>query len=308
MYKEYLEKNYSVIPDIFGKKRPLISGWSDYSHKLPTELEWKEWEKMADKYNLSVVCGKASGIIALDLDTDDPQILEKIEHLLPKSPVEKKGSKGWTRFFRYPVTGQSKEIVKDSLGNVVLEILGDSCKTTLPPSMHPNGELYAWTSEKTLLDVKASSLPMLPPMLIPVIQEKLGGTLPRSTADYGKVSLGRNSALSSFLGELLSKPHTLDSVIQELIKFDKENHEVPYFSDANEHRHSHEVTNALNFYSSHMDSYNSKRFRESKEYVEPALSMGKPRGLTSPEKKSSSESAPVRIAKKVLDLYIMEKE
>lgn len=304
MYNRYLDKKLSVIPDKFKSKKPAITAWNDYSFKLATQKDWDDWEKSFTNYNLSVVCGPASGIVALDLDTDDPEILEKIQHLLPQSPVEKKGSKGWTRFFRYPTTGQNREILKDSLGNVVLEILGDSCKTTMPPSIHPNGEQYVWTSEKTLLDIDISQLPLLPPLLIPVLQEKLGGTLPRSTADYGRVSAGRNSALSSFLGKLLTEPHSLEQVIQELIKFDKDNHEVPYFSDPNEHRTSHELTNALSFYSSHMESYNSKRFREGKEYLEPALPSVKSKAPARP-KKVTKEQPLVRIAPKVLDLYMM---
>lgn len=300
-YNKYLSKGYSIIPDKFASKMPAIKGWTEYCHKLPTKHEWFDWDAAFKKYNISLCLGPASQIVALDLDTDDPDILKKIEHLLPSSPVEKKGSKGYTRFFRMS-PGQETEILKYN-GNVILEILSTGKKTTLPPSMHPNGESYHWTSDKTLLDVNVAELPILPPMLISVLQQKLGGQMPTSTADYGKVVTGRNSALSSYLGELLAEPHSLDQVIEKLIKFDKSNHEVPYFTDANDHRHTHAVTNALSFYVSHMESFNGKRYRDGKEYVEPALATGKSKVPETPKKMPENKISEFRLAPTVVKLY-----
>lgn len=286
-FNKYLNKNLSIIPDKFASKLPAIKGWSDFCHKSPTKQDWLNWSNNFDKYNVSLCLGPASGIVALDLDTDSPDILDKILHLLPNSPLEKKGSKGFTRFFKY--TGQSTEILKHN-GNVILEILSTNKKTTLPPSTHPNGEKYVWTSKNTLLDIDIDSLPALPPMLIPVLQQKLGGELPVSGSDYGLVVTGRNSALSSYLGEVLSEPHSLDIIINKLIEKDKLEHKVPYFTDANEHRNTHAVTNALGFYISHMESFNNKRFREGKEYVSPHIETVVKTSASVRPKKQTKES------------------
>ena len=135
--------------------------------------------------------------------------------------------------------------------------------------MHPNGSSYLWTSDKTLLEVDADSLPVLPPALVPHLQMLLGGDVKQ---EYGKVSSGRNSALSEKLGSLLNENKTVDRILVDLVKFDEESNEVPYFSDENEHQHGHALTNALSFYTSHLSSINSRRFRESKEYLSPVMS------------------------------------
>lgn len=304
-YKDYFEKGFCPVPDKQGSKGFLLKGYAiaDYEAMSLADIsKLTEDPYMEEKgANLAITLGKRSGVVCLDLDTDSPEILEKIEHLLPKSPVEKVGSKGFGRFFKY--SGEPSQSVKDQNGNMVLEILSDNSKCTLPPSLHTNGSRYTWSSEKTLLDINIEELPMLPPMLIPVIQQKLTGDMPHSVATYGKISNGRNQLLSSFLGELLAEPHDLQTVIQELIKKDKSEHEQPYFTDPNEHRHTHDITNALSFYASHMESYNAKRFRESKEYVEPALPVGKRTVSARPKKLPTSELQPVQIAKKVYDLY-----
>ena len=284
MYKEYLEKGLSLIPDKFASKMPAIKGWSDYCDRLPTASEWESWEKSFDKMNYSLCMGKASNVVALDLDCVDNTILDKIVHLLPSSPVEKRGSKGYTRFFKY--SGQSSEILKYN-GNVVLEILSTGKKTTIPPSTHPNGEAYVWTSNITLLDIDSSELPLLPPMLISVLQHKLSGSLPESSSTYGKVVNGRNSALSTMLSKLIAVPHSVDLVVMSLVREDKATNEIPYFTDANEFKHTDAVTNALSFYISHVSSFNAKRYREGKEYVSPFMDRSvKPRVSEGPEKQS----------------------
>lgn len=266
---KYLEKGYSVIPDKFKQKRPLISGWNDYCDKVPTKDDIEKWIKYAEEKggaNIAICLGSASGVIALDFDCDDPEITKKIEALLPESPVEKVSSKKgrWTRFFRY--TGEASEVLKDANGNVVLEVLSKNKKTTLPPSIHPNGASYRW-SKKDLLEVDPHNLPAFPPFLIAELTRILGG----KDSSYGKVSNGRNNALSTKLGQLLEETKSLDEVIKELIEYDESEHEVPYFSDPNEHRHTDKVSNALFFYSTHLQSINSRRFKENKEYLNPGI-------------------------------------
>jgi len=268
-FKAYLEKGYVPVPDKYAKKGFALKGLSfgDYENMSPTELEeLSEDQYLEDKgSNIAVTLGEKSGIIALDLDTDNQEILNKIAHLLPDSPVEKKGSKGWTRFFKY--SGESTEVLKYN-GDVVLEVLSNNKKTTLPPSKHQNGSNYVWMSEKTLLDINKNELPVFPPFLIAHLSVLLGnGNAPK---EHGKV-VGRNNNLQKHLGVLLEKEHTADSILKDLITFDREQNNPPYFTDPNEFSCMDETTNALNFYSSMLSSINSKRHRENKEYLKPVM-------------------------------------
>ena len=60
-------------------------------------------------------------------------------------------------------------------------------------------------------------------------------------------------------------------MIRELITFDKERNDPPLFTDPEEFRHTEPYTNALSFYSNHLISINTRRFRESKEYELPTM-------------------------------------
>jgi len=269
-FKKYLDKGYRTAPDKWAGKGWGLSGISDKYHAKeisPCDMEEDANVLEAKGSNISLILGEPSGVIALDLDTDKPEIMDKIGNLLPSSPVEKKGSKGFTRFFRY--TGEHTDVLKYN-GEVILELLSSNKKTTLPPSRHPNGSDYVWTSDKTLLDIDSSKLPVFPPYLIAELSRILGGS---ESTEYGKVVQGRNQELSQYLGDLLNETQPVDIVLEKLIKYDKSNNNPAYLSDPNEHRCTDPVTNALSFYSSHLVSINSKRFRDNKEYLSPVINV-----------------------------------
>lgn len=271
-FQKYLKAGYRTAPDKFGGKGWALSGISDKYHGASLDSKGMEEDAaLLEKSgsNLSLILGEPSGVVALDVDTDHPEVLEKILPLLPTSPVEKRGSKGFTRFFKY--MGEKTEVVKFN-GEVVFEVLSGNKKTTLPPSRHPNGADYVWTSDKTLLDTDPQDLPLFPPFLVTEITRVLGGS---SNLGHGKVSNGRNSALSTRLGELLEGAPNIYEIIDKLIWFDTTTHKVPYFTDPNEHRSTEPTTNALNFLASHLTSINGRRFREGKEYISLVVPSGK---------------------------------
>ena len=268
-YKRYKDKGLVVLPDRYGSKAALLKGWQTFFNDKPTAEQYQEWVQLP-KANISLLLGKASGIVALDIDTDKPEIMEVIEHLLPKSPVTKRGAKGYTAFFRYK--GEHTEVLRFN-GEVILEILSEGKKTTLPPSQHPNGAEYVWEG-KALEDIKIEDLPVLPPALVAHLSQELNGKI-GETPSYGRTVNGRNSLLSSEMGKLLKDDsNSMESIIKTLIKYDQESHTPPYFTDANEFQCTDAVTNATLFYAQHLQSYNSKRYRDSKEYIKPRIQTG----------------------------------
>lgn len=265
--KDYLEAGFSVIPDRFQGKNPLIKGWNEYSFRLPTQENVNNWVESFDKSNIALCLGETSGIVALDFDCIDESIIKVVEDILPDSPCEKIGSKGWTRFFRY--RGEINNNVSFN-GKVVVEILSNSKKTTIPPSVHPNGASYTWTG-KTLLDVNKEDLPFLPPRLLESIRHELKLAFPTTEIQGHKLVNGRNDALSKYCSKLIAYSTAMDEAIAELIKYDKENHEIPLFTDTSEYTigHMEEFTNAAKFYINHLDSFNRKAMRENTEYEKP---------------------------------------
>jgi hypothetical protein len=253
-------------------KMPAIKAWSDYCFRLPSNEEVTSWSNSFEKSNLAICLGTASGIVALDIDTTDQAILDVILPMLPKSPVSKIGAKGDTRFFRY--TGvESSQGLKFG-GEMVIELLSNNKKTTIAPSMHPNGFPYTWRDGVSLLDVNKEELPMIPPALFASLEQKLLLKFPDlQKGPTGKLSSGRNDSLVSLCGTLIAQQTTMEEAITKLIEFDKENNEIPLFIDPEENYHTEPRTNALKLYSNVLESINRRRYRESKEYETPVATV-----------------------------------
>lgn len=270
LYKKYYEKGLVVLPDKYGDKKFALKDLSTLNPKLD-DSKLDEIANKLKESNIALVLGKVSGVVAIDVDTDRDEYLDPIRHLIPDSPVEKKGAKGFTRFYRY--SNENSETLKVN-GEMVLELLSDGKKSTLPPSLHPNGGNYIWTSEKTLLDIDINKLPILPPAMISHMQLVLSSKFPDSKVkEYGRVITGRNQLLSVELGNLLNENLSIETTLNKLIEIDKEKNNPAYFTDPNEHRSTDAVTNAMNFYASHLVSVNSRRYREGKEYLTPVLEV-----------------------------------
>jgi len=220
----YIDKGFSVIPEKRGMKSPCIKAWTDFAHKLPTESEVSSFCRNFPDAGISVLTGKISGIVALDIDEVRPEILKLIMPLLPASPCVKKGAKGETRFFRFNHEGS------DNLkfnGEMVIEVLSTGKKTHIPPSLHPSGVNYKWTGEQELLDVDVNTLPILPPTLLSHLGSLLRLTFPELVTTGSKHISGRNDSLSSLCGKLINEGLPVDEALKKLISFDRENNKPP---------------------------------------------------------------------------------
>ena len=147
LFTLYHEAGMCVVPLKDGA--PLVK-WGQYIDALPDAATVASWR--ADEYAL--VCGKASNIIALDIDTSDEAVISRIIAIAGDSPVKKIGSKGLSLFYRY--NGE-----KTARWGTEVEILSDKHLTTIPPSKHRNkaGVVYKWMGRELL----GAELPMLQP-------------------------------------------------------------------------------------------------------------------------------------------------
>ena len=273
LYKEYVdeysEKGMSVIPDKFAMKQPAIKEWTTYCERKPTDAEVLEWKGAFDKTNIALCTGKASGIIAVDMDCIDPEIVEIINEMTIPSPVEKIGDKGWTRFYKYDEAIKTCTIKYNN--QVVLEILSEKKKTTLPPSKHPSGASYRWTG-KSLLDIDVDTLPKFPTNFIPNLQQKLLQlSVHNAPEGFTKVINGRNDELVKYCSDIIRDNTPINDAILKLIAYDKEKHETPLFTDSTEYRHDEPLTNALMLYTNCLHSFNTKRFSNSQSYEVPVI-------------------------------------
>tara|TARA_Y100000004_G_scaffold132042_1_gene149025 strand:+ start:2663 stop:4762 length:2100 start_codon:yes stop_codon:yes gene_type:complete len=286
--REFTDAGYSVIPDKFMSKQPAIKGWTNYCNNKPTEQEIENWCNSFDTSNVAVCLGEASGIVAIDLDCIDPEIVSIIERIVPPTKIEKIGNKGWTRFFKY-TKGIETDNVKHN-GNIILEVLSTGKKTTIPPSVHPSGNSYTWKGE-SLASVKPEDLDAFPIYLIPMLKQKIKEHYPDAEeVSYNKIVQGRNDALSKECAKLVKEENDPILIISKLINFDKDNHDNPLFTDVDEFGNDHAATNAGLFFFNHLRSYNNKRFNANQTYEDIILPTEGSEGKSKSEASENSNT------------------
>ena len=146
----YLDLGFSVIPvrllpqkPEYEKllKTPLVL-WSEYAKRLPTREEIEKWIETFEYFNIAIVTGKISNLIALDID-DKSKILPYINNI--KTAINETG-KGFQILFRG--VRSSEVIVSDELrkkfGLPDIRIKGEGGIIVVPPSIHPSGVQYKW--------------------------------------------------------------------------------------------------------------------------------------------------------------------
>jgi hypothetical protein len=162
MFQAYLDKGVVVIPERKGCPLKGIQ-WSKYykQNEKPAPEQIKEWEKLKN-IGYGLVTGKASNIIAIDIDLDDPFKCARIEKMLGETPCKKFGTKGMTLFYKYNNEPQ-KNYRQDE--KTIVEIKADGGKVTIPPSEHyrEKGVFYKWIGEDLIdcLDQLPRFLPII---------------------------------------------------------------------------------------------------------------------------------------------------
>ncbi|MCV0350207.1 MAG: bifunctional DNA primase/polymerase [Nitratireductor sp.] len=177
-----------VIPLRVGFKRPWIDAWQVFADRMPTEREQHEWLNLKGEGNIGLPMGSASGIVAIDVDSDDPRVQRVIESVLPASPWKRVGRKGAVYAFRFE--GERTFRVKDANGEMLLECLSKGTQIVLPPSIHPDtGRAYSANCD--LLEV-IGSLPALPRGAEQLLREAL-------KAEGIQLSTTGNTKITSFV-------------------------------------------------------------------------------------------------------------
>jgi hypothetical protein len=158
-----LRNGYSPVPIHPGSKRPL-GAIGDWSRLRETALNEAEIATIAAEHpDAGIgVAGGYRGLIPIDFDTEDKEILAAINTVLPDALVAKRGRRGATSFYRDPSGLIKPRKFKGLDGGMLLELLVTG-QTVIPPTVHPeSGEPYTWLTDYTLFDVCIDELPELP--------------------------------------------------------------------------------------------------------------------------------------------------
>ena len=95
----YWAANLPVIPLRPVHKAPIPNGWQVFCSQMPERDTQQAWLRQFANGNMGLPLGPGAGMVAIDLDTDDPKITEIIESLLPKTPWVRRGKKGARSIF-----------------------------------------------------------------------------------------------------------------------------------------------------------------------------------------------------------------
>ncbi|MBA4796365.1 MAG: bifunctional DNA primase/polymerase [Rhizobiales bacterium] len=157
--QRYWDAGLPVIPLVYGNKRPVIPRWQTFSDAFPTTEDQTGWLSAFASGNIGLPMGPSAGLVAIDVDTEDPVALQVLERVLPASPWVRVGRKGCVKIYRW--SGERTARIKDSDGKMICEILSKGTQFVLPPSIHPDTKM-PYTANCNLWEV-AKNAPPLPP-------------------------------------------------------------------------------------------------------------------------------------------------
>ena len=163
---------YSVFAQVMSAgKRPILNEWSQYGLEMPSEDVRSHWLNVYPDANIGLPFGAASGLCAIDIDTEDEVLDAALMEILPKSPWVRVGAKGRGLIYRW--SGQRNFKLNGEDRKMICEFLGQGNQMVMPPSIHPK-TMKPYTANANLYDlVKAGAIPTLPENIETVLRELL---------------------------------------------------------------------------------------------------------------------------------------
>lgn len=122
------------------EKRPLGAAWQHRSTDNPADVA--AW--LAARSNVGILLGPASGVV--DVEYDDPAGLEQLAAfgVLDIPTPTWRSARGEHRLFRWEPWMPPAAVVQADA--IEIRIGGRAAQSVLPPSTHPDGTTYTWTT------------------------------------------------------------------------------------------------------------------------------------------------------------------
>lgn len=135
----YWAKGLPAIPLQPRTKIPLHSAWNQYATRMVDPADQQEWLHRHPNANIGLPMGEQSGLIAVDVDTDDIRVARIIKETLPPTPWVRVGKKGAVYIYRW--NGHKTFRIRTAKGESLLEVLSSGTQIVLPPSIHPDTQM-----------------------------------------------------------------------------------------------------------------------------------------------------------------------
>ena len=143
------------VPEKGAGKAPILPDWTRYGTQQPSQLEKAMWVKAYPDHNIGLPFGAASGLCAIDIDTEDEALIAAILDVLPPTPWTRIGASGMGLIYKW--SGQRNFKLRGEEGGMILEFLGMGNQMVVPPSIHPDTK-RPYTADKLSLEQKLRHL------------------------------------------------------------------------------------------------------------------------------------------------------
>ena len=233
---KFLVERYglSIIPTRYGDKTPIPHGWTKFCDELPTIKQLFVWDKAHDKMNISIALGKASRLIALDVDVVDPFVHQELIPYKDRIVIRHGGTGRYAYLYRY--NGEENRTVRG------LQLLSHG-KQLVIEGLHPSGNEYKLVVHEDMdIGEALASVPFLPSDAFDTIADYIEKNVTEETENNSKArmteNVGRNNALvkEAYYWACYSVQSNLkaEDIAEKLLAMP----EASWFSDPSEHRPS----------------------------------------------------------------------
>jgi hypothetical protein len=176
-----------------------LTAWKELRQ---TPMTKDQIQHVAEKGGLNLglgVVGGFNGLVPIDIDTDDPDIMKAIGKAIHSPNVAKRGTKGRTAFYRSVDDVQSHRFTPP-LRNAspLVEILTRSV-TTIPPSLHRvTKKPYRWLNGRSLFSTPIEELCEITANQVERLYGVMEGWCPRKDEEPPRPILRRRVAEEEF--------------------------------------------------------------------------------------------------------------
>ena len=158
--QRYIDMGLPIIPNKYKGKAPLKKAWASWAQTNSQDIS--DWQSEYGKFNLGLVTGSNSGILAIDLDGKQAydDFYNKYSKYINKTCMYKTSEYGWRILFKIPKGKELKSKSKKYEGeHQEISFLANGKQTIIPPSIHPSGNRYEWIEGHSVFDIEIQECP-----------------------------------------------------------------------------------------------------------------------------------------------------